>query len=257
MQLAEWTGRDIHSISLEEYVYWTGLLHGEGLTEYVDNFRRRAATTAAAVFWMFNDCWPTVRSWTIVDNRARRTPSFHPVRRAFAPVRVGIVDVASDGPAGATVWIHNDTQDDVTLELEAGTMAFAGAVDTSSTSVRVPARSVLDVAHVAPPSGNPLDSAYVAVLRDGDRVVSRNRLLPGRYRDLPLAAPDVRIRVEPTSRGGGRAIFESDVFVLGVALDLDGDNNLADDFFDLYPGIPHRIPWCEATPPVILFTGNH
>ena len=39
--------------------------------------------------------------------------------------------------------------------------------------------------------------------------------------------------------------------------DLDGDNNLADDFFDLYPGMPHRIPWSEPTPPVILFTGNH
>ena len=136
--LAEWTGRDIGAITLEEYVYWTGLLHGEGLTEYVDNFRRRSTTTAAAVFWMFNDCWPTVRSWTIVDHRARRTPSFHPVRRAFAPVRVGIVAAAPDGPAGATVWVHNDTPADVTLALDAGTMTFAGAVATTRTPVTVP-----------------------------------------------------------------------------------------------------------------------
>jgi beta-mannosidase len=136
-------------------------------------------------------------------------------------------------------------------------MTFAGAVATTRTSVTVPARAVLEVAHLAPPRGDPLDSAYVAVLRDGDRVVSRNRLLPGRYCDLALADADVRVRVEPLAGDGGEAVFESDVFVLGVALDLDGDNDLADDFFDLYPGMPHRIPWSSPDPPVILFTGNH
>ncbi|MFC0680093.1 hypothetical protein ACFFGH_19840 [Lysobacter korlensis] len=254
--LKEWTGRDAASIPLEEWVYWSGLLHGEALTEYVDNFRRRSTTTGSAVFWMYNDCWPTVRSWTIVDYRARRTASFHPVRRAFAPVRVGIVDAAVSGAAGATVWVHNDTPSDLALELEAGTMAFAGPVDTTRSAVTVPARAVREVAHVAPPSGDPLASAYVAVLRDGDRVVSRNRLLPGRYSDLPLAGADVRVRVEPLAGGEGEAVFESDVFVLGVALDLEGDNDLADDFFDLYPGMPHRIQWSDPTPPVILFTGN-
>ncbi len=252
VQLLEWTGRDIHAISLEEYVYWTGLLHGEGLGEYVDNFRRRSTTTAAAVFWMYNDCWPTVRSWTIVDNRARRTPSFHPVRHAFEPVRVGIVDAPG---GGATVWVHNDTQADVTHELESGTTTLAGVLSTTRTTVTVPARSVLEVASIPAPAGDPLASAYLAVLRDGTApdapVVSRNRLLAGRFIELPFAAADVRVRVED-----GHAVFESDVFVLGVALDLDGGNDLADDFFDLYPGMPHRIPWASPTPPVILFTGN-
>jgi hypothetical protein len=82
-------------------------------------------------------------------------------------------------------------------------------------------------------------------------------LLPGRYSDLALAAADVGVRVDPLAGDGGEAVFESDVFVLGVALDLDGDNDLADDFFDLYPGMPHRIPWSSPDPPVILFTGNH
>lgn len=256
VQLAEWTGRDIRAISLEEYVYWTGLLQGEGLTEYVDNFRRRSPATAAAVFWMYNDCWPTVRSWTIVDNRGRRTPSFHPVRRAFAPVRVGIVDSAPGEAAGAEVWVHNDTQDEVTLELHAGTMAFAGAVDGRRTSVTVPARTVLTVAHLAPSSGDAFHSAYFAELRGPAGVVSRNRLLPGRYSELPLAQADVRVRLESLPEGAGVAVFESDVFVLGVALDLTGDNDLADDFFDLYPGMPHAVPWSSPTPPVILFTGN-
>ena len=256
VQLLEWTGRDIHELSIEEYVYWTGLLHGEGLREYVDNFRRRSTTTAAAVFWMFNDCWPTVRSWTIVDSRARRTPSFHPVRRAFEPVRVGIVD--RDG-GGATVWVHNDTKSDVTHELESGTTTMDGTVSTTRSTVTVPARAVLEVASIDAPGGDPLASAYLAVLRDGPTpdaaIVSRNRLLAGRFSELPFVDVDVatgiRVRLE-----AGHAVFESDVFVLGVALDLDGGDDLADDFFDLYPGMPHRIPWAAPEPPTILFTGN-
>ena len=35
-----------------------------------------------------------------------------------------------------------------------------------------------------------------------------------------------------------------------------GFESAIDDFFDLYPGMPHRIPWQDETPPVILFTGN-
>ena len=185
-QLLEWVGRDIGSLSLEEYVYWSGLLHGEGLTEYVDNFRRRA-TTSAAVFWMFNDCWPTVRSWTIVDHHGRRTPSFHPVRRAFAPIRVGIVDVSDPTGGGARVWVRNDTQAAIALELEAGTMSFAGAVDTERTRVEVPARSVREVRDLDAPSGDPYDSAHVAVLRDhGDRRLAQPPA-PGPFR-RPVAA---------------------------------------------------------------------
>ena len=63
-------------------------MQGEGLTEYIRNFRRRMFNSASAIFWMYNDCWPAVRSWTVVDYYLRRTPSFHPVRRACKPLTV-------------------------------------------------------------------------------------------------------------------------------------------------------------------------
>jgi beta-mannosidase len=205
---------------------------------------------------MYNDCWPTVRSWTIVDHRGRRTPSFHPVRRAFAPVRVGIVDAAAGHGEGATVWVHNDTQAQVELELEAGTASFAGVVQTDRQLITVPPRETREVASLAPPHVDGSGSAYLAVLRDGERVVSRNRLLPGTFAELPLVNAEVRTRLEFGAAGERVAVFEADAFVLGVALDLDGEDDLADDFFDLYPGVPHRIPWTRATEPRPLFTAN-
>jgi hypothetical protein len=197
-----------------------------------------------------------VRSWTIVDHHGRRTPSFHPVRRAFAPIRVGIVDGSTPTGGGARVWVRNDTQAAIALELEAGTMSFAGAVDTERTRVEVPARSVREVMDLDAPSGDPYDSAYLAVLRDHETVVTRNRLLPGRFADLSLQPDEVRVKLEASAGGGREAVFESDAFVLGVALDLDGVDDLADNFFDLYPGMPHRMPWTLDVPPAVLFTGN-
>jgi len=91
-------------MTIEDYVYWGGVVQGEGLSEYVKNFRRRMFSTASAVFWMYNDCWPAVRSWTIVDYHRRRTPSFHPVRRAFAPRTVA---VTREG-ARVQVWGINE-----------------------------------------------------------------------------------------------------------------------------------------------------
>jgi UDP-N-acetylglucosamine/UDP-N-acetylgalactosamine diphosphorylase len=77
---------------------------GEGLADYIRNFHRRMFSSASAIFWMYNDCWPTVRSWTTVDYALNRTPSFHPVRRAFAPVNVVVV-AEEGGTMRSKYWL--------------------------------------------------------------------------------------------------------------------------------------------------------
>jgi hypothetical protein len=39
-------------------------------------------------------------------------------------------------------------------------------------------------------------------------------------------------------------------------LDLNGESRLADNMFDLYPGIPYSLPWQGAADPKIMFAGN-
>ena len=48
--------------------------------------------------------------------------------------------------------------------------------------------------------------------------------------------------------------LESDRFVMGVCLDLEGGSPLEDNMFDLYPGIPCRLR--AAAPPVVQETVN-
>ncbi len=55
----------------------------------------------------------------------------------------------------------------------------------------------------------------------------------------------------------GRAVFTCDVFAWRVCLDLDGEQALPDNFFDVYPGIPTVLDWPDTlAPPRILRVGN-
>ncbi|MFZ4396460.1 MAG: hypothetical protein ACOYOU_12625, partial [Kiritimatiellia bacterium] len=68
---------------------------------------------------------------------------------------------------------------------------------------------------------------------------------------LKWARPQLKVRVS-----AGKAIFTSDTFVWGVCLELDGRQPMPDNFFDVYPGIPHVIPWKSRRKPQVRFVGN-
>lgn len=247
--IEKWLGREIREFSIEEFVYWGGLIQGEALREYVDNFRRRMFDSAAAIFWMYNDCWPATRSWTIVDYYLRRTPSFHPVRRAMAPV--GVV-VAEEGDE-IVVFGVNDTAEAVSADLRYGVFNLAGgiAVDRKVAVTLAPNASTPLARMKRAEWKDPNASLTFAMLERGGEVLARSRLCLPLFKELKWAPADVRVRVEK-----GRAVFESAALAWGVCLDLDGEAHVADNFFDVWPGIPYSIPWTRAEPPKVLHVGN-
>ncbi|RPJ40205.1 MAG: hypothetical protein EHM21_15065, partial [Chloroflexi bacterium] len=85
-----WLCRPVDAMDLENYALASGLLQAEGLMEYIYNYRRRWPSTGSAIYWMFNDSWPTVHGWGTFDYFLKRKLSFHPVRRAFADVVVAL-----------------------------------------------------------------------------------------------------------------------------------------------------------------------
>ena len=240
--LRQFVGKDIRALSIADYVYWGGLVHGEALSEYIVNFRRRrSTTTGAAVFWMYNGNWPAVRCWTTVDYYLRRTPAFHPVRRAFAPVAVVVYE------SGDRIVVSgvNDTPDVVVGELRHGLFDLGGRYLIDQ------AQPVQLAAFPKAAWTDPYVQAAFAVLAVNGAVISRHRLVLPLFNDLrwSAAVPEVRV-------ANGQAIFTSSTFCWGICLDLDGERSLGDNFFDLYPGQPYAIPWTEAAPPRILQIGN-
>jgi len=251
--IEQWLGRTVESLSVRDYVYAAGILQGEGLHEYIRNFRRRMFDTASAVFWMYNDCWPMVRSWTIVDYYRRRTPSFHPVRRAFQPRVVflvceeGEVRVygVNDGPA----WRGR---------LEYGLFALSGGYPLAEQhAVELPPNASVCLARFPERlwhrAGVRTHGAFALLLDSEGCAVAQDRLFLPLFREMAWPRAKVRVTLRP-----GEAVFSCPVFAWRVCLDLDGEHALPDNFFDLLPGRPRTLRWDATTwgRPALLAVGN-
>lgn len=247
-----WTGLDPQQMPLETFAYYSGLLQAEGLTEYANAFRRRMHSTSAAAFWMYNDCWPTTTSWTVVDYRLRRNLAYHPVRRAFADCRA---IVAPDGDGLAIVGV-NDTLTPRPAQLRYGLFALAGGLPVDITeSVELPANSAAVLAR--------LDAKTIAALHDGScgaftllidengNTIDQSRIFLTPFKDLSFAKPEVQVDCRHA-----QATFTSNVFCWGLCLDLTGQADLSDNLFDLLPGIAYRLPCPADKPPKVIRCGN-
>ena len=247
-----WLGLDPEQMDIEDYCFASGLLQAEGLQEYISNYRRRMFSSSSAVFWMYNDSWPATHGWTIVDYYLRRKLAYHPVRRAFAPVTVVL---AEEGDT-VNVFGVNDTPQPWEGVLRFGLFLLSGDTPADETqSVTIPANCSTALGAI------PLDQwqraglgksgAFATLAREG-QVVAQHRLLKARFRDLELARPNIRIAGDE-----GLVRLQSDAFAWGVCLDMDGEAALADNLFDMIPGVEYSLPWDgRADEMRILRTGN-
>lgn len=247
--LVQHLGRDPAGMSVEEFAYHAGLVQGEALREYCDAFRRRMFDCAAAIFWMFNDTWPAVRSWTIVDYYRRRTPAFWSVRRAMRPITVIVAEVGDE----IVVFGVNDTSDQVRAVLRYGLAALAGGfpLDRRAPVTLAPNSSTPLARFPRAEWHDPTRAVAFAVLERDGEVLARHRLSLVLLKELKLAPATIRVAVID-----GFAHFQSDVFVVGTCIDLDGETPLADNFFDLLPNTPHVMAWRGPEPPRVRYMLN-
>ena len=247
-----WTGRTFAGMDWEDYAFASALLQAEGLSEYAVNYRRRMWSSAAAVFWSYNDAWPVTHSWTIVDYYLHTKLAYHPVRRAFQSVSVV---VAEEGEK-VIVFGVNDGPLDVQAELRYGLFALKGGLPVDQKkSVSLAANSAAAVAEIdraAWQSAGFGESGAFALLCRNGKPVAQHRLFAQRFKNLAFADPDIQL-----SWRGGTVKLQSAVFVWGVCLDVEGDAALADNCFDLLPGIPYEVPWkSEQGEPLIAKVGS-
>ncbi|HUU28694.1 MAG TPA: hypothetical protein VM123_12860 [archaeon] len=247
-----WLGKNYKEMEFDDYVFASALLQAEGLTEYITNYRRRMFSSSSAIFWMYNDSWPVTHGWTIVDYYLRKKLSYHPVRRAFSPVTV----VVADEGEKITVFGVNDSHRDWKGTLRYGIFGFSGGLPVDQTKqVRLPANKSTALAVLSRAQWEKLGFASngaFAVLMEKRTAIAQHKLLLEPFKNLTFAKPEIKI-----NRGGDKITLTSPVFVWGACLDLDGEENVADNCFDLIPGIPYPVKWHEGKElPVIKMTGN-
>jgi len=240
-------GVKTRELSIEDFAFLGAIPQVEGLREYVANYRRRMFSSSSAIFWMYNDAWPQVRAWTIIDYYLRRCPAFHPVRRAMQPVAVFIAHEDNT----FKVFGVNDTQDTIKAKLRFGLMNFAGGYAFDKTKAAVLKSNAATLLAELPASklADPTKAAPFAVLLDGKEPIAHHRLLLPLLKDCKLVKPKIKVTVK-----GGRATFVSSTFVPTVCLSLNGEKELADNFFDLLPDQPHTIAWSHKAAPKIVAT---
>lgn len=245
-----WTGLDPSSLDLEEYALLSGALQAEGLREYIGNYRRRMYDSASAIFWMFNDSWPASHGWTTQDYYLRKKLSYDPVRRAFEPVSVVLALV--DGEIA--VFGVNDTDHAVSAHLTYGGFRLSFSIwQPSKIDMELPPNASTKLASLPLAEGipDPADGGFAALLTLADGTVRRDRLFLETFASLQLAPSQIHVEVKD-----GLASFTSDCFAWAVCLDVDGEAKLADNCFDLLPGVPYSIEWKVTEPPKVVWCGS-
>ena len=248
-----WLGLDALKMGWQEYAFASGLLQAEGLMEYILNYRRRMFHSASAIFWMYNDSWPVTHGWTIVDYYLRKKLAYHPVRRAFQPVTVAAVE--EEGIV--TIYGVNDTPEDWLGEAHYGVFLLAGGAPLEERiACRIPANASTPLASFSKTLweqyGLRNSGAFATLSREGEQI-AQHRLFVERFKDLDLS-------IEPVigqSVHNSVLTLQSNVFVWGLCLDVEGEAPLADNCFDLLPGIPYSLHWPSSLgePKVVNF-GN-
>ncbi len=238
-----WLGKKQDDLSFDDYVFYSAVLQAEGLQEYSNNYRRRMFSSSSAIFWMYNDSWPASHGWTIVDYYLRRKLAYHPVRRAFAPVYV--IPVAMEDKV--VIYGVNDTPEAWTGEVRFGIFKLAGGmpVDVTKAVVLNPnAATILGEVSMAEWTAAGVDAsgAFACLVKDGVST-AQNRVFITRFKDLKFAKPEIKVE-----RRGDKAVFSSPTFVWAVCLDVDGEKPIADDIFDLLPGIEYEVAWPSDQP---------
>jgi hypothetical protein len=95
-------------------------------------------------------------------------------------------------------------------------------------------------------------SGAFAVLSKDARSVSQHRLFIERFKDLRFVEPKIELSVKDEV-----LTLSSKAFGWGVCLDVNGEAPLADNCFDLLPGIPYTLPWPSSLGrPKVVRVGN-
>ena len=93
--------------------------------------------------------------------------------------------------------------------------------------------------------------AFAVLSKDG-QMISQHRLFVERFKDLKFVEPKIELSVK-----NGMLTLSSKVFAWGVCLDVDGEQPLVDNCFDLLPGIPYTLPWPSSLgQPKVVRLGN-
>lgn len=195
-----------------------------------------------ALVWSYNDCWGET-GWSLIDHYVRRKASYYWFRRAAAPIKV-IVRPRGDELVTRVV---NDTLGNREAVISIGWIRLDGSArEMREVRATIPANGMVEIARDRLPAASdrdPREWLYAAVMR-GDGIPDDQAIwLLAPQRELIVSRAEIA-----TSARDGVLEVSSPVYAHGVHLEDEGREILSDNYFDLLPGVPRRIPITKPVP---------
>lgn len=228
----------------DRYIELGRVVTGEVMAATFLEWRRHRSPTAGALVWFLRDLWHGA-GWGVVDAAGRPKAAWHYLRRALAPVALGITD---EGGNGLSVHLINDRGEALRGVLEVS-LVRAGEilVGRGEQAVEVAPRGAhemnalalfegfRDLGH-AYRFGPPQQEVVIATLRDrSGAFLARAVHFVGRHpakreHDIGLAA-----ELRGTDGGTPELVVRSRRFAQSVHVEIAGLEP-PDDYFHLGPG---------------------
>lgn len=193
------------------------------------------ADCEGALVWSYNDCWGEV-GWSVIDHYARRKASYYWIRRACAPVKV----LVRCPEKQISTRVVNDTLSARRAIVGFGWVRLDGTRrEWRQKPVVIPPNGMLEIARTPIPSAaerNPSEWLYAATLQGDDVPDDQAIWLLAPHRQLNMPKPQII-----SSEKGDWLEVHSPVYCHAVHVEDRGQEVLADNYFDLLPGVSHRI----------------
>ena len=208
----------------EDLPYLTGIVQAECIKNATIHFRQNKGRCNGSVFWQFNDVW-NCPSWSSVDFEGVPKALQYKSREFFAPVTVS----CKKEKGKAIIFAHNDTLNDVTLEL---TLKLFNADKTTTLGYHI---------SLAPNSFSRIDE--IAVNKDtilqlcfNDEIITEIFTSPAK---LKLKKANITAKLD-----GNKMTLKSDTFAYNVF--IESDETPGDNYFSLAKGEEKTVTFSNA-----------
>ncbi len=239
----------------ERYLELGRVVTGVVMAHVFTEWRRRRSVTRGGLVWFLRDLWDGA-GWGVIDASGAPKPAWYFLRRALAPVAIGLTD---EGTNGIAIHVVNDRPTALDAVLELGLYRDGALkVGGGSHEISVAAHDAIERNAVALLDGFvDVGAAYrfgpashdlvVSTLRDGEGTVLSQALhLPAgwptaRERDLGLAA-----RLEAVDADTFALHVDTQRLALAVRVEAAGFTR-SDDYIHVVPGIGQAIRLTRAS----------
>lgn len=221
------------------FLYLSQVQQALGIKTAVEYWRHLRPTCMGTLYWQLNDNWP-VCSWSSIEYGGRWKLLHYAAKRFYAP----LMGMAFENEEGELeVWVVNDYQTELHVEVELRLMDFGGQVHRQEKlKCMVGPGSAVEVARHKVEELAPVRNDVFLVLEtcSGDEV-HRNEHFFTEYKRCPLQAAD--LQTEVTEKDGAYEVhLRTDKPAFFVALNVDDvPGEFDDNCFTLLPDEPRTL----------------